>query len=74
MKVLREAYEYMRPDKILVYAVNLALGFNKLYEKHRIINEPDPVKRSARILLTIATMLLLADLSDVMGFYKLRKL
>lgn len=72
--VLREAYEYMRPDRLLEYAVELSLAFNRMYEKHRITNEPDPVKRAVRILLTIGVFQVLSNLADIMGFHKLRRL
>jgi len=72
--VLREAYEYMRPDRLLEYAVELSLAFNRMYEKHRITNEPDPAKRVVRILLTIGVFQALSNLADIMGFHKLRKL
>ncbi|ADV64923.1 arginine--tRNA ligase [Desulfurococcus mucosus] len=72
--VLREAYEYMRPDRLLEYASGLSLAFNRMYEKHRVINEPDPVRKNIRVLLTIAVLLVLSDLADIMGFHKPRRL
>lgn len=73
-RVLREAYEYMRPDKLLEYAVELSLFFNRMYEKHRVIGEPDAVKKAVRVLLTVAVFLVLADLAEIMGFHKPKKL
>jgi len=72
--VLVEAYREMKPNKLLEYAVNLALEFNKFYEKYSIIGERDITKRSARIALTTLVLIVLSELMDIMGMPKLRKM
>lgn len=71
---LLEAYREMKPNKLLEYAVNLSLEFNKFYEKYPIIGERDPVKKNTRILITVLVLLALSELMDIMGIPKLRKM
>jgi arginyl-tRNA synthetase len=72
--VLSKSYIEMKPNKILEYAVNLALDFNRFYEKYPIISERDESKRNIRVLITVLTMLALSELMDIMGFPKLRRM
>lgn len=73
-KVLIDAYRDMRPDKLLEYGVNLVQDFNKLYEKHSITGEKDPLRRNIRLALTTMAFLVLERLMDILGFEKPRRL
>lgn len=73
-KTLEEAYSEMKPHKILEYAVNLAVDFNKFYEKHPVIGEQDPVKKSIKTSITVLVAVTLSELMDIMGLPKLRKM
>ncbi|MEM4561343.1 MAG: arginine--tRNA ligase [Desulfurococcaceae archaeon] len=72
--ILLEAYRDLKPNKILEYAVELSLSFNKFYEKYPVIKEPDTAKRLARIVLTVLTLLTLSELMDILGMPKLRRM
>jgi arginyl-tRNA synthetase len=71
---LRSAYIEMSPNKVLEYALTLSLDFNKFYEKHPVIAEKDPAKKSVRALITVLTLLVLSELMDILGIPKLRKM
>jgi len=72
--ILRQAYSEMSPNKILEYALNLALDFNKFYEKYPVVSEKDENKRYTRAAITVMTLILLSELMDILGFPKLRKM
>lgn len=73
-KVLKEAYEEMKPNKVLEYAINLAVDFNKFYEKYPVIGERDQVKKNARILVTLLVLIALFELMDILGMPMLRRM
>ncbi|MGC8982804.1 MAG: arginine--tRNA ligase [Desulfurococcaceae archaeon] len=72
--VLMESYRELKLNRILEYALNLSLEFNRFYEKYPVAKEQDPVKRAARLSITILTLLTLSELMDIMGMPKLRKM
>lgn len=72
--ILRQAYSEMSPNKILEYALNLALDFNKFYEKYPVVSEKDENKKYTRAAITVMTLILLSELMDILGFPKLRKM
>ncbi|MEM1612256.1 MAG: arginine--tRNA ligase [Desulfurococcaceae archaeon] len=72
--VLLESYREMKPNKLLEYAIGLALEFNKFYEKYPVIGERDAFKRSARIALTLMVLVVLSELMDIMGIPKLKRM
>ena len=65
---LLEAYEYLKPNKLVEYANNLCMALNKLYESLPVLGEKDPVKRNARIVLVLLSCIILKDLLEIMGF------
>jgi arginyl-tRNA synthetase len=72
--VLKTAYIEKSPSKILEYALNLAIDFNKFYEKYPVISEKNENTRKARVLITVLTLLTLSELIDILGFPKLRRM
>lgn len=72
--VLKTAYMEKSPSKILEYALNLAIDFNKFYEKYPVISEKNENTRKARVLITVLTLLALSELIDILGFPKLRRM
>lgn len=73
-RVLIEAYQEMKPNKILEYAVSISQDFNKFYEKCPIAGESDIVKKNTRIILTVLTLIVLSELIDILGFPKLTRM
>lgn len=73
-KTLVEAYEEMKPNKILEYAILLTGIFNKWYEKYPVVGEKDPLKKAIRSALVIMVFLVLDTLFDVLGFHKVARL
>jgi arginyl-tRNA synthetase len=73
-EVLIEAYRELKLNRVLEYAVKLALQFNKFYEKHPVVGERDEKIRAWRLLLVYTVFRTLAELMDVLGLPKLQKI
>ncbi|MEM4756545.1 MAG: arginine--tRNA ligase [Desulfurococcaceae archaeon] len=73
-KILVDAYNEMKPNKVFEYAVSISLEFNKFYEKHSVIGESDEVKRAIRVLLTTMVLIVLTELMNILGMPLIRKL
>lgn len=73
-ETLVEAYRELKPSKILEYAVELSSSFNKFYEKHPVVKEPDDRRRFVRIIITALVLLVLSDLMNLMGMPKLQRM
>ena len=52
--------------KLARYAYDLAKELNRYYEKHRIIDEPEPI-RSARVYLISLVEHVMTDALDILG-------
>jgi len=73
-RILLESYRELKPNKILEYAVKLALQFNKFYEKHPVIGEKNKVVKAWRTLLVYLTYKFLTELLDILGIPKLQRI
>ncbi|MEM4537555.1 MAG: arginine--tRNA ligase [Thermosphaera sp.] len=71
---LRIAYEEMKPNKVLEYALSLSQELNKFYEKCNVIGERDVKLKNLRLLLVLSSFMVLLELLDVLGLPRLRKL
>jgi len=71
---LLEAYKELKLNRILEYAVKLALQFNKFYEKCPVIGEKDEKIRAWRLILVYVTYRVLTEILDVLGLPKLRRI
>jgi len=72
--ILLESYRELKPNKILEYAVKLALQFNKFYEKYPVIGEKNKVVRAWRIIVVYLTYRFLTELLDILGIPKPRRI
>ena len=72
--ILLESYRELKPNKILEYAVKLALQFNKFYEKHPVISEKNEVVKAWRIVVVYLTYRFLTELLDILGLPKLQRI
>jgi arginyl-tRNA synthetase len=71
---LLEAYRELKLNRILEYAVKLALQFNKFYEKCPVIGERNEKTKAWRLLLVYVTHRVLLELLDVLGLPKLKRI
>lgn len=65
--IVRQAGELMSPAVICNYAFELGKEFNQFYHDHSILNEPDDVKQSFRLLLSEMTAKVLASAMGLLG-------
>jgi arginyl-tRNA synthetase len=68
--VLRSAFVEKASNKVLEYAVDLSLDFNKFYEKHSVVFERDEGKKRVRALITVLVLLVISEPLDILGFPK----
>lgn len=72
--VLKIAYDEMKPNKVLEYALGLSLDLNKFYEKCRVVGEKDLRIKNLRLLLVLSSLIVLSELLDILGMPRLRRL
>ena len=73
-QTLINAYEEMKPNRLLEYAHNLALDLNRFYEKCSVIGEKDLRVKNLRLLLVFASFIALSELMEILGTPRLRRL
>jgi arginyl-tRNA synthetase len=64
---IREATELIAPQKIALYAYELANLANNFYEKVRILDDESTARKSARLLLVKTTAEILSRALDILG-------
>ena len=72
--VMISSYREMKPNKILEYALELSLEFNKFYEKHPVIGERDINRKNIKAILTTLVLIVISELMDIIGIPKLVKM
>ena len=66
-ETLRQAETQTEPAILAKYTFNLAKSFNLFYHNHKILPEPDPIKRALLIAVADAVRRTLTAALDVMG-------
>ncbi|MDO5036319.1 MAG: arginine--tRNA ligase [Porphyromonas sp.] len=65
--VVKQAGDIMSPAIICNYAYELGREFNQFYHDHSILNEPNPVQRDLRLLLSRSTAKVLKQAMGLLG-------
>ncbi|MFP3282942.1 MAG: arginine--tRNA ligase [Nitrososphaeria archaeon] len=71
---LEAAASAMSPRSIAIYSYEMANAFNRFYEKHRVLQEPDEGLRSARLALVGSFRVLMGKLLSIMGIEPLDRI
>ncbi len=71
---LSKSLKMIAPKWTAHYSYELCEAFNKFYETSRVVQEPDPQIREARILLVRATLNVLKKSLDLLGIEALDKI
>ena len=73
-RVVLSAYRELKPNRVLEYAMSLSNLVNKFYESHRVMGESDPEARAFREALVVATLAVMKELVDILGFPHVRRI
>ena len=71
---LEAAARELSPKRVAVYAYEMAEAFNAFYERHRVLQEPDELRRSARLALVGSFRALMGRLLSLMGIEPLDRI
>jgi arginyl-tRNA synthetase len=71
---LEAAAEELSPRRLAIYAYDMADAFNTFYERHRVLQEPDELVRSARLALVESFRALMGRLLSLMGIEPLDRI
>lgn len=73
-QTLITSYTELKPNRLLEYAHNLALDLNRFYEKCSVIGEKDLRVKNLRLLLVVASLIVLSELMEILGIPRLKRL
>ncbi|MFQ5612505.1 MAG: arginine--tRNA ligase [Anaerolineae bacterium] len=65
--VLNLAFEARAPNHLCEYAYSLAMEFNRFYQKHHILREPDPARQASWLGLSHFSVAVLERVLDLLG-------
>lgn len=66
-EVVQRAIDLRAPNHVADYAYNVAGRFNRFYDQHHILSEPDPAKRSSWLALAAWALASLERLLQLLG-------